>query len=319
MTDPSFSIVIPVKDDERIAGCLASVEQHVPEEGREVVVVSNGSSETFSGWLQGIVPIWAKLLELPDANAYVARNRGVADSSGKVVFLTDADCQVEAGWVEAGLTAIDQGASVVQGFSGSADDSRASQLVQRRYEAHLRRVGPGSATECDTRNMAVTRAVFQSVGFREEFRRTSDTEFGLACEAAGFRVAYEPSMRVRHSHEGGARLLLAKQVCHGWGSRRIMVQRPEYPWHSRNLRLANHLSRQIGRVPSPLGNSLARATVAAGGLVDTLDRPWLPLPLVSGIVAGLEISAAVAGQVMYRPGSREPVLSKVAGTALRRD
>ncbi len=316
----SVSVVIPVKDDERVARCVASVRRATEGLEAQVIVVANGSSPGFEEWLAGLEGI--ELLTLPEPNAYVARNAGVDHGTGDTLFFTDADCLVAPGWLREGIeAAMQDGIDLVQGFSGSVDDDRRSRLIQRRYEAHLRRLRPGDPTETDTRNLAVRRYVFDRLRFSEAWRRSCDTEFGLLAERHGFRVSYAPAMRVDHVHEASLGLYLAKQVCHGWGSRRIMAQHPGLPWHSGTLRLAARLGGMLGRLPGSVwpGRMLGRVVVFAGYGLDRARLPYAPLWLGSGLIATLESLAALAGQLTYRDGGDEPLLSEVAGRNLARE
>ena len=195
------SVIIPVKDDPRLFACVESVLACCSDTfALEMIVVDDGSDAAFKASLKAL-PSEVILVEIPHAGAYAARNRGVERASGEFVLFTDADCTVRPGWAEAAVEELKRGAAVVQGYSGSISNAPLARLIQARYEAHLRRVRPGQATECDTRNLAVRREVLGRVTFNEQFRRAGDTEFGLLAEAAGFSVSYWPSMRVDHQHE----------------------------------------------------------------------------------------------------------------------
>ena len=133
-------------------------------------------------------------------------------------MFTDADCVPDPDWVAQCLLALSEtGADVIQGFSGTVAAPRSTgDLIQGRYGARFRALRAGDAAECDTRNMAVRRKVFEQLTFNPDYHRVGDTEFGLVAEEMGFTVAYAPEMRVSHDHDDSLDTFVAKQISHGW-------------------------------------------------------------------------------------------------------
>jgi glycosyltransferase involved in cell wall biosynthesis len=314
--------LIPVKDDERVVACVRSLMSLAGEVSElEVIVVENGSAEPFGEWLRKELPEPVKLLDLRQPGVYAARNLGVSQATGQYVFFTDADCVVLPGWFDAGLAAFANGADLVQGFSGSIGVGCVERLLQARYEKHLRHLREGDATECDTRNLAVRRTVFETLQFNDAYRRVGDTEFGLVAEASGYRVAYAPAMRIAHDHDPNLALFVAKQICHGWGAQRLMQQHPDVRWHGGHLRAvatmssrANRLSR-VGR----LGASACRVAALTGARLLQRLACRLPGPVAYGWLTALDKLAALAGHLAYRPGADEPSPSAILGRDLPRD
>lgn len=312
--------MIPVKDDQRIFPCVESVRACAGEaESLQVIVVENGSTPEFRGTLDRL-PAAVELVCAEPGGAYLARNRGIDRASGEIVLFTDADCVVAAGWVREALAGVAAGADVVQGYSGAIGDSPVARLLQSRWEAHLHRIRPGQGTECDTRNLAVRRTVFDELRFNEEYRRVGDTEFGLLAEARGFRVAYRPGMRVDHAHDPDLRLFAAKQVCHGWGAQRLMQAHPELRWHGGHLRLVSQVVTRFHALTgfTRPGRWLAAAVIAAvGPLERVVDR--LPFRLGAALVTVVDKLGGLAGHLMYSPGEPEPSPSELLGRRVPRD
>ncbi len=321
MTGRRVSVVIPVKDDPRIAACVASIRRAGPDWlDVQVIVVDNGSGDEFRRWLAGEVAGYDALLCEPEPGVYRARNRGVAAADGEAVFFTDADCLVRPGWFEAGLALIDEGYDLVQGYSGAARDDRLQRLLQARYGKRFRRLRRGDPLEVDTRNLAVRREVFERLAFNERFRRVSDTEFGLRAELLGFRVGYAPEMRVDHDHDEDLRVFAAKQVCHGWGAQRLMFEAPAIRWHGGHLRLVHRATAFIGRLPGrqATARALAGAALSAAGLLErTASR--LPWAAAYGALTVIDKAALLAGHLMYAEGQPEPSPSELLGRRLPRD
>lgn len=317
----TVSVVIPVKDDPRVVACVESVLAAAPPEvSVEILVVDNGSSDAFSARVGTLLPPGVRLLHDPLPGVYRARNLGIAAAGGDAVFFTDADCIVRPGWIAAGLAMLESGADIVQGQSGSAGTDPAARLLQRRYDAHLKRLSPGDGTETDTRNLAVRRQVFETVRFNEDYRRVSDTELGLVAEARGFRVGYAPEMRVDHDHDPDLLVFVAKQVCHGWGAQRLMREHPEVRWHGGHLKLVARVSDRIAPLPGSGALAWLCERSALGGAW-LLQRCAGRLPGAAGFtwLTALDKLAALAGHFSYRPGASEPSPSGILGRRLPRD
>lgn len=320
MTPRRVSVVVPVKDDPRVAACLASIREAAPAGlDVQVIVVDNGSSEEFRRWLAEEASGYDVLLQEPEPGVYRARNIGAAAADGDVIFFTDADCTVHAGWFEAGLDLLDSGFDLVQGYSGAARGDRVQRLLQARYEKRFRRLRRGDPTEVDTRNLAVRRAVFERLAFNERFRRVSDTEFGLQAELFGFRVGYAPRMRVDHDHDADLRVFAAKQVCHGWGAQRLMCEERAIRWHGGHLRFVHRATAFIERLPGrqAAARALAGTAVFAAGLLQRAPR--LPWSAGYGALTVIDKAALLAGHLMYAEGQPEPSPSGLLGRRLPRD
>ena len=322
MNGPRVTALIPVKDDERVIACVGSVLTLAGEVGElELIVVENGSGETFRERLRRELPERVKLLEMAEPGVYAARNLGISQASGQYMFFTDADCVVLPGWFEAGLAAFESGADLVQGFSGSVGGGCVERLLQARYEKHLHNLREGDATECDTRNLSVRRTVFEALRFNDTFRRVGDTEFGLVAEAAGYRVAYAPAMRIAHDHDPDIALFVAKQICHGWGAQRLMQQHPDVRWHGGHLRAVATVSSRANRLArlGRFGASTCRVTALSGARALQRLACRLPRPVAYGWLTCLDKLAALAGHLGYTPGQEEPSPSGILGRELPRD
>ncbi len=317
----SVSVVIPVKDDPRVFEAVRSVLACSAEaKSLEVIVIDNASEAEFSTALEAGLPAEVRLMVEPVAGVYRARNRAVEAAAGEVVFFTDADCVVQPGWLAAGQAAIATGGDLVQGFSGGAGSTPVQQLLQGRYESHLMRLAAGDGTECDTRNLAVRRQVFERLKFEDRYRRVGDTEFGLVAESLGFRVWYEPGMRVAHDHDEDLRLFAAKQACHGWGAQRLMRTHRDIRWHGGHLKTVAKVSDLLAKLPGTtlLGRACIRAAVlSAGALQWQANRVpgWLGFAWLTAI----DKLAALGGHLTYRPGAEEPSPSKILGVRQARD
>jgi hypothetical protein len=210
------------------------------------------------------------------------------------------------------------GADIVQGFTGSVGDTPVDLYVQRCYEPRFLGAAPGDAVECDTRNMAARRAVFETLQFNEKFRRVSDTEFGLVAESRGFKIAYWPAMRIDHQHDGQLSLYLAKQVSHGWGAQRLVREMPHLRWHSGRPHEAARVAKTLVRLPGSRTwpRWLMSLTLAAGSVLDRrMKAPAGRLGLLAA--TALDKVSILLGHVLYEAGANEPWPDQVMRGQLR--
>lgn len=313
------SVVIPVRDDPAVVRTVQGVLAATAGFGGtiEVIVVDHCSRPGFETVLARL-PAGVRVLRSDAATVYSARNEAVAIATGHVIFFTDADCEPVPGWIAEGLEHIARGADIVQGFSGSSANGRGDALIQWRYEAHFRGLHPAASTECDTRNLAVRRSVFERVQFNGAWRCTSDTEFGLVAEREGARVEYCPAMRVQHSHNSDLRIFIAKQICHGWGAQRIMREQPDVRWHGAHLRAVAAASHTFGRWPFNAWGApfIAWTALSGASLLERAGRV-LPFRVQAALLTALDKGGALAGHLMYERSGEEPRPSALAGRQIR--
>lgn len=320
MITKTASVILPVRSDPRVFAAVESIRACADEAAQlQLIVIDNASTPEFSSELEARLAGQATILYEPEPGVYGARNRGIAVATGDVILFTDADCVVRRGWIASAIAALES-ADIVQGYAGSVGHSSVQRLIQRRYEAHLRKLAPGQPTECDTRNLGARRAVFDALHFEDRYRRVGDTEFGLRAEAAGFHVAYAPSMRVDHEHDDDLALFAAKQVCHGWGAQRLMQVHPEVEWHGGHLKTVARVSK---RLEPWRGTTLLARACTRGAVLNAraLQRLAPRLPETAGFwwLTAIDKLAALGGHLSYRPGGAEPSPSAVLGRTLPRD
>jgi glycosyltransferase involved in cell wall biosynthesis len=317
------SIIIPVKDDERLLRCIDAVMQVLGEaDEAEVFVVDNGSPPSFEAVLSRLPPA-VTLLREQAPGAYAARNRAIACATGDVLFFTDADAVVRPGWIKEGLRAIADGADVAAGYSGSLGDSRLDRLIQAPYEAMIATKKRGDRISVDCRNVAVRRPVLAAVPFDARFSRGGDGAFGRLATRAGYRVFYAPDMVVDHDHEHDLFLWSAKRVCWGWNSARLGAAYPDIdpppgPWmlRARRVRDATHLP-----VFQMIFWALWLTALLAAALL-TLTARYLPFRMARVLWDGVATRCGrLAGTALYATGhtERQPIISELLHRRLRRD
>src|SRR5262245_13555583 len=183
------------------------------------------------------------------------RNQSIARARGAILAFTDDDCQVASDWLvraEAFFTAHPD-FDVVGGPQLNAEaegpTGRASGYAlaswfgtyrqSRRYHAAPRRL---NATQWDlsSANLLVTRRAFERWGpFDERLWPNEETMLLRRIEAEGGRIAYDPTVVVRHKRRTSLRGL-ARQ-CFGYGrgrARQSHIERARLPGIGQALPIA---------------------------------------------------------------------------------
>jgi hypothetical protein len=206
-----------VRDDARgLANTLLTIGQDV----RVIVAVDgpDGAAEAEARSLG------AETVVLPaSGGSYAARNAALevvrADESIEVVAFTDAGCLVSPSWLAGHVRALE-----AHDMSGGAVEvplpsrpSPAEYVDARRnlrQEAYVNE--GGYAATC---NLAVRRAVVESLRFDDRLQSGGDREFCHRARDAGFSLAYSPDALVVHPPRQSWGSVLAKARRVGGGVR----------------------------------------------------------------------------------------------------
>ncbi len=254
------AVVVPVHDDAaRLARCLdALAAQTLPPGAAEVVVVDDASGTSPEDLVRRYPGV--RLVRLPErGGSYAARNAGVAVTGAPVLAFTDADCVPDRQWLDRGLAALagcDVVAGAVEVFS-RAPRRGAVELFDAvtafPQEHFVRRWGFGA-----TANLLTRRATWAAVGpFDARLRSGGDADWGQRASAQGFRVAYDPQVRVRHPARASLAELVEKCNRTARGVERLGELRDEVTPLPEALR--RHLASPAGRLRE------ARAAGVRGG------------------------------------------------------
>ena len=108
------TLISTVKDcADRVPGFLASLaaQTRMPD---EVVIVDGGSSDDTAARFRADDAV--TVIEAPGTNIAAGRNVALAHATHDVIAATDADCELDPGWLEAVVAPIEDGADVAAGF-----------------------------------------------------------------------------------------------------------------------------------------------------------------------------------------------------------
>ena len=99
MSKPTISVVIPLYNKQRevAAAVRSALAQSYPP--AEIVVVDDGSTDGGAEVVRQIASPLVRLVTQPNAGVCVARNHGIAETSGEYIALLDADDMWEPGFL----------------------------------------------------------------------------------------------------------------------------------------------------------------------------------------------------------------------------
>jgi len=100
MASVTISVIIPLYNKQReIGDTLRSVLAQTLQP-TEIVVVDDGSTDGSAGAVRAIASPLVKLVTQANAGVCAARNRAIAESTGDLIALLDADDTWEPGFLE---------------------------------------------------------------------------------------------------------------------------------------------------------------------------------------------------------------------------
>ena len=287
-----ISVIVPVRGDPRLEGCLAALAaQTLPDGQFEVIVVDNGPDERTRAIVAASA---ARYVAHPGGGSYAARDRGVAEARGGVLAFTDADCVVPPGWLTA-ITSLfrDDTCEVAVGPSSAAANSRLSRWVQSIDDRRWRsRAAARGIAFCDTRNLAIRRELLDRVPFDPALRHAGDLDLGMRLQREGVDIRLVESMRLVHHHPASLPAVLRRAVRRGRGLARL-----ERKHGNRGAQLGQRSLRIAGRdakaalvtLSARRGRRWLLAGVVATSLAAMLPVLWLLLRLPAAESPGLRL------------------------------
>ena len=321
MSGPSVSVVIASRDrPELLATSLLALSSQVVSlnEPCQIIVVDDGSRPPYdAAQFPGVTLVRGR-----GEGPATARNRGLAVARGDLVFFTDDDAVVQAGWLSAAINFLNSHLDCA-GVTGETSSPAYNALYEHSVSDHV----GGSYLTC---NVAYRRAAIESAGgFDRRFAHAhEDRDLAWRIEQSVGPVGFEPAMRVVHpgrSFTAASAWRRARFIYDDW----LLFQR--YPtrraarssirWTPLRNTIRTWLNvardRQIWRRPREAG----RWIVVAGGQVSfcailTLTRWRAMSTRDSHVLAGLRHGARRVAYVGPSPHPQAPGAPGVAGLLL---
>lgn len=200
-----FSVIIPFLNEELyIKRCIkALLDQDFSKDEYEIIFVDNGSTDRSSEIVCNFPEV--KLIREGKRSAFIARNRGIQESGGKIVVFTDADCLVSKDWLTQIYRVIGKNRQeIILGRCCFPEDSSLFLRMFEDYENAKTEYILSNYSKrylfAYTKNMAVTKVLFEEFGSFLPWLIGADTEFIQRCisKQPDLKAVYLKEMKMIH-------------------------------------------------------------------------------------------------------------------------
>ena len=216
-----LSVVIPVKNDPRVADVVGALQKQLPADG-EIVVADDGTPGVLPPLPGGRV----RIVPVHRGDPALARNEAVRSSRGRILLFTDADVILPPAWVATALALFeDPSVQAVQGNSRTRGEKGLAALLDREYREFVQsHASTGFADLCDTRCFGIRREVFEKHPFEAVEVYTEDSGMGRRLFEAGIRIRFAPEWEVEHYSRGSLRQELIRFRGYASASQRQLLR-----------------------------------------------------------------------------------------------
>ncbi len=209
----AVSFIMPVLNEaDYLAKAVASIERQNTPSASEIVLAlgpsTDGTTEIAERLAQANPAI--RLVHNPVANISAGLNAAIKASQHPVIVRVDAHTELSDNYViDALRTLTIHDADNVGGVMHAAGETTVQRAAARAYNSRLGLGGPayhvgGAAGEAESAYLGVFRRdAAVAVGlFDEATKRGEDWEFNLRLRQAGYRVWFDPGLRVTYRPRG---------------------------------------------------------------------------------------------------------------------
>ena len=205
------AVCVPVHDEaERLRVLLASIARADWDGPIQVVVAVDGGDPAV---IRAAEENGAKAVPIvPNRGSYNARNTAVDAIEGDVdvVLFTDADCAVTPSWIRAHVEALEtadlSGGGVEWAFSPKPSPAEWVDSIRHLHQ----KVYVERDRYAATCNLAVRKAVLDTMRFDATLRTGGDAEFGRRATSSGYTLVYTEKAAIRHAPRRTRRDLMTK-------------------------------------------------------------------------------------------------------------
>jgi GT2 family glycosyltransferase len=224
------SVIVPVYNGgDQIAKCVEALKRQKTALDYEIVVVDDGSDD---GATDKLIGDNVRVVKQARQGPAVARNLGAEQSRGDVILFTDADCEPLENWIEEMVRPFsDPGVSGVKGCYLSNQRELLARFVQIEYERKYERMNKDRFIDfIDTYSAAFLKRDFLAAGGYDPafpFPSVEDQEFSFRMWAKGYKMVFNPSAKVYHTHARTLRHYVKKKFRIGYWKALVLRKHPE--------------------------------------------------------------------------------------------
>ena len=165
----------------------------------EIIVVDNGPTADTERVASSFA---VRYIPEPRRGYGNARNRGLAEARGDVIYFLDDDCVPEPDWSDVLWNVLDSGiADLASGSRAPGQPGLAARLEYLSTDGPVLSPGikAGPARHLSTSNLILRREVVTKTGcFDATLTMCEDRDFTTRARKLGYRLRYEPQARVTH-------------------------------------------------------------------------------------------------------------------------
>lgn len=239
------SIVIPCRNEEgHVSACLEAVLGFdFPKRSLEILVVDGRSTDATREIVKGYISNWPliKLLDNPGMIVSTAMNIGIRAASGKFIVRLDAHSAYPPGYLNDCLALIERTGAANSGGRVVAVPNGSGPWAVPVAVATGHRFGVGSGAFrvgakpgfVDTVPFGTfRREIFDKVGFFDErLTRNEDNEFNDRLRRGGYRIAFDPAIKIYYKNQATLAGLLHQSFYTGlWNIYALALHPYTFKW-----------------------------------------------------------------------------------------
>ena len=195
-----ISVIIPsYNSSETVGECLKALYNQTVEEEFEIILVDSSSDGTDK-----IVEKFYPKVKLLHINKKTipakARNIGAAQAKGEILVYTDSDCIPDVNWLQNIIGNYERGNQIV---GGSVENGRPKSFISRaEYYIEFREFSSNSPKReirfLPSCNFAISSSIFKTIGGFPNVRASEDALFAHQITERGFKIIFDPEVRIWH-------------------------------------------------------------------------------------------------------------------------